>query len=389
MVLRIFMAIAAAAAVTASSAAAEPAKAEGDAFEILNVALELGSACKSYRGFEYHYLNEAAGIALEKSATMDAYGAARKAAEERGADTLNMGMAAQRALYDHGARHREKAAQLGCEGGQNYIDTGRVEAFKRMGGLIALIVAYRSGGEGALPLPPLTADEGGLLQAFRAAAAELFGDQMPQFEAMIPALAQQRLSRYPGNADLALARFIEEQSTAFAILHHETLVNNAGWTPRGAALADGSPFGYSSIRVSKDGMAELSLIAAPIEVAVNSDAWGKPVTGFLAIGRRADGSVVAGLAGGTIAGAPASLVVKAQSQGDVLRSVTGTRVMADCPYARCFAFPRDRLAGLVPGASGEPVRFYAAADSRAAASPTRTDGQTVPADRMRGLLQPR
>jgi hypothetical protein len=230
------------------------------------------------------------------------------------------------------------------------------------------------------PLLSLTADEAGLVQAFRATAAEAFGTNMQKFEAMVPELAQQRMARYPANPDLGLARFIDEQSNALALLHHESLATNAGWT--GTTLPDGTAFGYRSIRVSKDGAPELSLIAAPRAVTIHSDAWGKGVTGVIALGRRADGTLIAGLAGEAIPGAPTTIVVKAQSKGTTVRSVNGMRVTDGCPYARCFAFTVAQLVGLVSGASPQPVYFFAAAAASAPSSGTGTDGQSVPADRM-------
>ena len=388
MVLRLLFAAAAAVGIAGAANAAEQAKPEGDAFEILSVALELGALCRNYRGFEFHYLGEVSNIAFETSGAVRAYGDARKAAEAKGFDTLNVGIAGEQALRDAGARYRDKATKIGCDSGAAYYDTGRIEAFKQMGGLFALILAYR-GPESNLPLPKLTPDEGGLVQGFHGAAKELFGAEMPQFEATIPQMAQRRLSRYPSDPDLVLARFIEDQSRAFAILHHETQINNAGWSPRGEIFRDGTPFGYPTTHVSKDGAMGLSLIAAPKAVTVRENPGAKPVTGIIAIGRRDDGAILAGVAAGEIPGAPASLLVKAQSQGSVVRSVTGTRVMDNCPYARCFVFPRDQMTGLAPGASPEPVRFYVTMNAAAGPDASNTDSQIVAADRMRAAMQPR
>ncbi len=389
MVLRVFMGMAAAAMMAAPAAAAEPAVIEGDTFEILAVALELGSACKVFRGFEYHYLGEAWNISLEKSAAQDASEAGRKTALDNGASALDAGIAGRDALKRSAAAYRAKAAKLGCVGGQNYLDRGRLEAYKQAGGLVAMIIANRGEADGASPFPPLSDDEADILQAFRETAAETFGTNMPQFEAMIPELAQQRMARYPANPELGLARFIDEQSNAFAQLYHEALASEAGWTVRGTALPDGSAFGYHTALLSKEGAPDLALIAAPKAVTVQSDAWGKPVTGYIALGRRVDGSVIAGLVGDAIAGASPKMVVKAQSKGSVMRSVTGVRVMDGCPYMRCFAFTGAQMASLVPGADTGPVYVFAAAEASAVASGTRTDGQSVPADRLRALLTPR
>lgn len=387
--LRTSMTMAAIAIAAAPAFAAEPANSAGDAFEILGVALEVGSACKSFSGFEYHYLSEAWGLRLEKSAAQEAYGAVRKAALDAGADALNAGLAGEAVLKRHAASYREKAVTLGCAGGEEHLDLGLIEAYKQLGGLIALVNGYRGDAEANSPLPPLTAEESGLVQAFHATATEVFGDNMPQFEAMIPELAQQRMARYPANPELGIARFIEEQSNAFALLNHEVLATNAGWALRGAIISDGTAFGYHTIRASKDSAPDLSLIAAPKAVTIHSNAWGKGISGIIVLGRRDDGTLIAGLAGEAISGAPTTIAVKAQSKGTIVRSVTGARIMDGCPYARCFAFTGAQLADLVPGASPEPVYFYAAADTSAPASGTGTDGQTVAADRMRALLPPR
>lgn len=389
MVLRVFMAMAAAAMIASPATAAEPAAVEGDTFEILAVALELGSTCKVFRGFEYHFLDEAWNLSIEKSVAQNSSEAARKEALDSGASALDAEIAGQDALRRSAAAYREKATKLGCVGGQNYLDRGRLEAYKQTGGLVAMIIANRGGAEGASPFPPLSGDEADILQAFRETAAETFGTNMPQFEAMIPELAQQRMARYPANPELGLARFIDEQSNAFAQLYHEALVSAAGWTVRGTVLPDGSAFGYHTTVLSKEGAPDLVLIAAPKAVTVQSDAWGKPVSGYIALGRRADGSVIAGLVGDAIAGASPKMVAKAQSKGSVVRSVTGVRVMDNCPYMRCFAFTGAQMASLVPGAYAEPVYVFAAPDASAAASGTRTDGLSVLADRLRALLAPR
>ncbi|OJW63029.1 MAG: hypothetical protein BGO57_08890 [Sphingomonadales bacterium 63-6] len=376
-----------AAAVASPSVAAEPPTVEGDPFEILSVALELGSTCKDVRGFEYLYLSEAWGIALETSAAQTAYTAARRTALDRGADALNAALAGEQELNRHAEAYRQKAAELGCSNGINYADVGRLEAYKQLGGLMALIIGNRGQPNTASPLPPLTAEEGGLVRAFQGAVTEMFGANVPQFEAMLPETVQQRMARYPSDPNLGLARFLEDQSSAFAVLYHEVSVGRAGWTARGVTVREGSTFGYHSVRVSKDGNPELSLIVRPKAVTVNSNAWGKPVTGYIVVGRRADGAVIAGLVGESIAGAPAEIIVKAQSQGTALRSVTGTRTMEGCPYVRCFAFTAEQIAGLVPGASPEPVYFYVAAGPGATADGTGTDGQRILADRLRAFLR--
>jgi hypothetical protein len=385
--MRILTVIALAAAVASPSAAADLPKIEGDPFEILSVALELGSSCKDVRGFEYLYLSESWGIALETSAAQTAYTAARKTALDRGADALNAALAGERELKRHAEAYRQKAAGLGCANGINYADAGRLEAYNQLGGLMALVIGNRGQPNTASLLPPLTAEEGGLIRAFQGAVAEMFGANVPQFEAMLPDTVQRRMARYPSNPDLGLAQFLEDQSNAFAILYHEASASRAGWTVRGMIVPDGSAFGYHSVRVSKDGNPELSLIVRPKAVTVNSDAWGKPVTGYIVVGRRADGAVIAGLVGESIAGTPAEVTVKAQSQGTALRSVTGTRIMEGCPYVRCFAFTAEQMAGLVPGASPEPVYFYVAAGPGATADGTGTDGQRILADRLRAFLR--
>ena len=369
--------------------AAHPAQTEGDAFEILSIALELGNACKAYTGFEYHYLVESWNANRKDSAAQAAYGAARKAAQDRGFDALNVGIAGNDAMTRQAAAYRDKAAKLGCEGGQLYVDLGRVEAYKQLGGLAALIIGMRGKADASSPLPPLTATEAGLLKAFRTAAADAFGDNMPQFEELTGQLAQQRLARYPANPELGFAHFIDEQSAAFALLHHEALVTSAGWTARGAILSDGSPFGYHSMSASKNGAPDLSLFAAPRAVTINSNAWGNPVTGYIALGRRADSTMIAGLAGGTIHGAPDTLTVKVRATGTAMLTLAGTRVTDNCPYARCFAFTGTQMNDLLRSAGTKPVYVFAAADANAAPDGTGTDGQDVPVERMRALFPSR
>lgn len=373
--------------------AAEPAAVEGDAFEQLGIALDLAARCDNMRGFEYLYLAEAWEKQDAKSAARDHANAASRAEEEGSAgNLLQRQFVVHKALERHAENWRAKAATLGCEGGHNYLLKGLVESYKQLGAVMAIAIAYRTG-EAATksPLPPLTPDQISVVRAFDGQAAALFGDKKAQFDAMLPQLAQERLASYPSyTPEMAMGAILDDHQKAFAIFQHESFANNAGWTVRGATIADSSPFGYRTIRLTKEGAPPLSLIATPASISINHDAWPKAVRTYLAIGVRPDGTVIAGLGGGDIGGAPATITIKAEAPGNpVKRTATGRLITEGCPYFRCFAFPREAAAALVPGDVTAKVRFFAAPGPAAQADAARLDGVDVDAIRLQATTRPR
>lgn len=373
--------------------AAEPATVEGDAFEQLGIALDLGGRCENMRGFEYLYLAEAWERQDAKSAARDtANAASRAAAESSAGDLLQRQFAVHKALERHAESWRTKAASLGCEGGHNYLLKGFVESYKQLGAVMAIAMAYRTGdGATQSPLPPLTPDQIGVVRAFDGQAAALFGDKKAQFDAMLPQLAQERLASYPSyTPEATMSAILDDHQKAFAIFQLESFANNAGWTARGATIADGSPFGYRTMRLSKDGSPPLSLIATPASISINHDAWSKAVHTYLAVGVRPDGTVIAGLGGGDLGSAPATITMKAEAPGNpVKRTATGRLTTEGCPYFRCFAFPREAAAALVPGDVTAKVRFFAAPDAAAQAHAARLDGVDVEGIRLQATTRPR
>lgn len=357
--------------------AAEPAAVEGDAFERLGVALALAERCETMRGFEYLYLAEAWQRHEGGSAAGSAGDAARKAAADSGQSWREANMAAFEARKRHADAWRAKAERLGCDGGHNYLVQGMVLSYKNLGSVMAIAVAYRGPGAGAeSPFSPLKPNEAAAIGAFNDQATAFFGDEKAQFDAMLPQLAQERMSGYPTYNEAGLrSAILDDQQQAFTIIHHEALANNAQWAVRGATIADGTPFGYRTMRLSKDGAPTLSLIAAPKEVSILGGP--KAVRTYLAIGVRADGTVIAGLGGGEFDGAPATVTVKAEVRDDpVKRVATGQPATEGCPYARCFAFPREAIASLASGTG--KAYFYAAPDAATASfAVTRLDGTDI------------
>lgn len=366
-------------ALTAAPApAAEPAAVEGDAYEQLGVALELAARCESMRGFEYLYLAEAwAGQEAGSQAKSHANAAHKEASDSSGGNLLKTQFAAHAALKHHADAWRTKAEALGCEGGHNYLIQGAVESYKRLGGLMAIAVAFRNpDAKSPSPLPPLKDYEIDAVQAFNRTAVAFFGEQRAQFDAMLPQLAQERMARYPAyNSEATASAIIGDHRRAFAIIHHEILANNGKWTTRGATIADGSPFGYRTLRLSKDGAPTLTLIAAPAEVDILGGP--KPVRAYLAVGVRDDGIVIAGLGGGNLHDAPDTVTVKAEDPGNPAKRVAiGQPTTDGCPYFRCFTFPHHATAPLATGTGR--AYFYAARDAAGESfSVTRLDGTDV------------
>lgn len=364
------------AATAAIPALAAPPAVDGDAYEILGVALGLAAKCENMRGFEYLYLAEAwtrheAGSAVKADAD---------AARDRASgDILNKEMAVQNARQRHADAWRTKAEALGCEGGHNYLLQGMILSYKNLGSVMAIALASRHAqpGNPAPLLPPLEDYQTAAIRAFDGQAAAFFGEEKAQFDALLPRLAQERMAGYTTYApSLTLSEMIDDQRRAFAIIHHESLANNAGWTLRGTTIPDGTPFGYRTMRLSRNGAPPLSLIAAPVEVTITAPGWPKSVRAYLAIGVRPDGTVIAGLGGGNLHDAPASVTVKAQAPGNPIRRVaTGQATKENCPYARCFAFPRDTLVQFTGGI--DKVRFYAATHAGAEPQAADIDGTDI------------
>lgn len=363
----------------AAPAAATISPADEDEYDRLRIAEELAYACSGASYFEQVWM---ARIAENKRP------GSRAEKYENRSRTGGLGSWIDPATRQENRQFwRQRAEQLGCEGGKPSLDNARSLAFVEAGA-VALLALNADQQDASMPgARKLTAEEKTLIQLLTGSIQQTFGQQVNQFQNAAQSRAQAIFAEF-ASSPLTWPTLQNTQiDTLFDAIGLELAAQSAGYTPRIERLDDATVLPV--LRPKAGSGAALTVLGGPAQI---------PVSLRLPAGSVARTRVFVALDESkrlwtVIYGAQSDRVAAGRVTGAIIGWHTpsyGEGVNADkagCPWALCVIHTPDQVEAMAAQKTdGSLYSVVTGLDSYGTGSDKRSDRVIFGTDKLRSAL---